>query len=388
MSPGPDIFHHHTDFDPAGDWEAFLKSVPARWVVYLLADADGRAVQLLCVKNLRASLKRRLGGEEMVGPTRRINYRELVRRIHWRRVDSAFESDWLYYSAARQIFPASYQSMVGFRPAWFLHVDPDALFPRYVKTIDLSDEKGVYVGPVEDKHAAARLIQVVEDCFDLCRYHNVLLESPNGRACAYKEMGKCPAPCDGSIDMNHYRLMIDLSAEVLIDPADCVREHQARMRQAAADLKFEAAGRIKQYVNQLEQIGRGAFRHARRLRDFAYLALQRGPQSSTAKVFLVAPGVIEEVVAFVTEPSHAGDVLRRVLELMEQRKLDHVDSAGAELVGVVTHHLFAAKNTQGVFLPLETISEKAIIKAFRDVQKQKLADPSDDEGVVKELQAV
>jgi len=167
-----------------------------------------------------------------------------------------------------------------------------------------------------------------------------------------------------------------------------VREHQARMRQAAADLKFEAAGRIKQYVNQLEQIGRGAFRHARRLRDFAYLALQRGPQSSTAKVFLVAPGVIEEVVAFVTEPSHAGDVLRRVLELMEQRKLDHVDCAGAELVGVVTHHLFAAKNTQGVFLPLETISEKAIIKAFRDVQKQKLADPSDDEGVVKELQAV
>src|SRR3954469_14951004 len=102
----PSLFDHHAEFDPAGDFEAFVKSVPARWVVYLLCDADDRPVQLLCVKNLRYSLKRRLGvGEAGAGPSRRIDYREFVRKVHFRRVDSAFEADWLYYEAARQVFP-------------------------------------------------------------------------------------------------------------------------------------------------------------------------------------------------------------------------------------------------------------------------------------------
>ena len=72
-----------------------------------------------------------------IGPSRRVNYREIVRRVHWRRVDSAFEADWLYFEAARVLFPQTYQGMVGFRPAWFVHVNPEATFPRYTKTIDL-----------------------------------------------------------------------------------------------------------------------------------------------------------------------------------------------------------------------------------------------------------
>src|SRR5438067_8306856 len=167
------LFPFRADFDPAADFEPFRKLVPARWAVYLLADADDRPVQLLCVKNLRYSLKRRLGTDVDLGPSKRVNYRDLVRRIHWRRVDSAFEADWIYYEAARRLFPQTYQGMVGFRPAWFIHVNPDANFPRYVKTIDLSPRPGRLFGPVEDKHAAARLIQIVDDAFDLCRYYNV-----------------------------------------------------------------------------------------------------------------------------------------------------------------------------------------------------------------------
>src|SRR6516164_5255810 len=118
------LFPHRADFDPAADFEAFRKLVPARWVVYLMADADDRPVQLLCVKNLRYSLERRLGGEESLLPSKRVNYREIVRRIYYARVDSAFEADTVYLEAARQLFPESYQGMVGFRPAWFVHVNP------------------------------------------------------------------------------------------------------------------------------------------------------------------------------------------------------------------------------------------------------------------------
>src|SRR4051812_40911753 len=212
------------------DLEIFLKDVPAKWVVYLMTDVDDRPVQLLCVKNLRYSLKRRLGEGDLLGPSKRVDYRQLVRHIHWRRVYSAFEADAVYLEAAREFFPQTYRGMTGFHPAWFIHVNPDANFPRFVKTIDLDIKTGMLIGPIEDKHAAARLIENVIDWFDLCRYYNILVESPNAMPCAYKEMGKCPAPCDGSISMDSYRRLVQWGTQTLISPDELIRDSKQRMQ--------------------------------------------------------------------------------------------------------------------------------------------------------------
>jgi excinuclease UvrABC nuclease subunit len=352
-----------------------------------LSDEHDQPVQLLCVKNLRYSLKRRLGGDEMVGPTRRVNYRDLVRHIHWRRVDSAFEADWLYYEAARRLFPQTYQGMVGFRPTWFIHVDPDARFPRYQKTIRLNSTTGIFIGPLEDKHAAARLIQLIEDAFDLCRYYNILVQSPRALACPYKEMGKCPAPCDGTISIEQYRRMIDWSAQVLMEPAEFQRDQTRRMEQAAAELRFETAAKIKLYINQLSVLGKGAFRHTAKLQDFQYLSFQRGPRASTVKILLITPGHIDEILGLIDESFKPGDVMRLALEEAAHRNTP-IETEGAERIGIVAHHLFTSRQTHGVFLRLSHLDEKSIAKAYRDLQKQKIQEETTDEGIVKELQAL
>lgn len=422
------LLEHHATFDPGGDFEAFLRAVPAKWVVYLVSDAEDRPVQLLCVKNLRASLKRRLGGDEQVGPSRRVNYRDVVRHVHYRRVDSAFEADWLYYEVARQVFPQSYQGMVGFRPAWFVHVNPDAQFPRYTKTTDLS-KPGPYIGPLEDKHVAGRLVQLVEDLFDLCRYYNLLVEAPNAKACAYKEMGKCPAPCDGSISMEQYRHLIEWSARTLVDPADAIRTHTRRMQQASAELQFEAAGKIKAYVDQLSQLGKGPYRHARWLKDFQFVSFQHGPREGTAKVMLMTPGHIEEIACMIGEPRWPAELLGIILAAADARaraeregnerrlKLglasigrdgdvaigqppvqpaagvpvvpdDVPGTVAAERIGIVSHHLFSGKPGHGVFIRLEELDEKGIAKAYRELRKRPPEEAGEAEGVMKELQSL
>jgi excinuclease UvrABC nuclease subunit len=383
------IFDSRADFDPTGDLETFLKSAPAKWVVYLFADADDQPVQLLCVKNLRASLKRRLGGDEAIGPSRKVNYRDLVRRVYWRRVDSAFEADLVYLDIARRVFPGSYRGMVGFDPAWFVHVNPDHNFPRYVKTIDLSKQGGVYIGPVADKHAAARLMQLIEDAFDLCRYYNILVESPNARACAYKEMGKCPAPCDGTISMGQYRQLVGWSAEVAVAPDEFIGQTTRRMEAAAKELNFESAAKIKQYLAQVSQFGKGAFRFARRLEHFRLLSLQHGGREGTAKVFLITPGQVEEVVGLIDEPR--GPVTTAMLRDLIARGAaapPDLSEEGTERIGVVADHLFRAKRISGVFLPLYRAEERSLLKAWRELQKQAGQGDSEDEGVVKELQQI
>src|SRR6185295_16204268 len=65
--------------------------------------------------------------------------------------------------------------------------------------------RGVFIGPIADKDTAGRLIERTIDAFDLCRYHHLLVQAPRATACAYKEMGRCPAPCDGSETMAGFR---------------------------------------------------------------------------------------------------------------------------------------------------------------------------------------
>jgi hypothetical protein len=313
--------------------------------------------------------------------------------------------------------------MVGFRPAWFVHVNTESAFPRYTKTIDLAAKTGMLIGPLEDKHAAARFIELVEDAFDLCRYYNILIEAPNAKACAYKEMGKCPAPCDGSISMEQYRRMIDWSAQVAVDPAAFVQEQTGRMQQAAAELRFESAGKIKAFIEQVSQFGKGAFRHARQLEDFRFVSLQRGPREGAAKVFSIAPGDVEEICGYVAtdasspiqspgrggpfDPSTSSGLLSR-LRTRQARRLNEslgelreliashpsrgqaIDRLSTERIGIVSHHLFLAKQTSGVFLRLDDLNDKTLAKALADLQKQPIKETAgdEDEGLLKELQTI
>lgn len=378
-----EIFDHSLNFDPAEDFAAFLRKAPAKWVVYLLADAEDRPVQLLCVKNLRYSLERRMGVEAQAsGPSRRVNYREIVRRIYWRRVDSRFEADWIYLEASRRLFPETYQSIVGFRPAWFIHINPETDFPRYSKTTELSLRSGAYLGPLESKSDAAKLIEQIEDWFDLCRYYHILVEAPHGKACAYKDMGKCPAPCDGSISLDQYRALIRWSLQTLMDPAPMIHDQQQRMNAAAGELRFEVAGRIKQFIDSISQLGRGPYRHLRTLDQFAYLSIQRGPKERLAKVFLVTPGTIQEIAGLIAEPDNIADVIR-----MAQDALRASSGIDAERIGVVTHHLFAPKQTDGVYLHLPTLQPQDVAVAWRQLLKQKPVEEPLGEGVMKETTA-
>lgn len=373
--------------DEAEAIEAFLKRVPARWVVCMLCDAQDRPVQLLCVRNLRSSLKNRMTVDPAAGPSKRVDYRSLVRRVHYRPVDSAFEADWHYLLIARIAFGQTYRGFLGFQPAWFIHVDPAARFPRYIRTTDLSQTTGEYLGPLADKHAAQRLIQLIEDAFDLCRYYNVLTEAPDGRACAYKEMHRCPAPCDGSIVMDQYRLMIHWSLSTLKDPRPELAQQQRRMHTAAEEHRFELAGQIHEHIKHLEKIGKGPYAQVRPLNAFSFLVIQRGPRDGTAKVFLVLPGGVIEVAGLISEPAGTASLLRHILELAAEHQALPMDDHGAEMVGLVSHHLFAGKRQTGVFVAMETLEPRVLVKAWRDCQKQAAVpeEESADGKVDKEL---
>ena len=383
------LFEHTIDFDPGAGVEAIALDVPAAWCVYLLADVDGQPVQLLCVKNLRASLRRRLAVSDE--PTRRADLTQVVRRVAWTRVDSAYEQDLTYLEAARACFPESYAGVLGFYPAWFLHLNPDTTYPRLTRQNQIDKQTGVYVGPLPDKHAADKLVRAVEDTFDLCRDWE-RLTSDKSDPCQWRQMGKCVGPCEGppgGVSLDAYRGLVAEAAAAMCDPAGVASALEQRMRAAAAEQRFEDAASIKKHAENVAALGEGNRRHARPIEQFRFLAVLPGGDGF-AKVFAITPTRSRFVAAV---PADGDKTLREAVLSASRDLLAEVESRPSatdefERVSLATLHLFAPKKQPGVWLHTSELTDRKFAAAVASATKPAAEAASDNEGEVRGLQSI
>ena len=367
------------------DLAGFLRSVPAAHAVYLMRDGVGRPVQLLCVRNLRASLKRRLSEADPDEPSRRVDYRELVRDVAWRRVDSALEADLVYLETARRCFPDTYAGLLGFRAAWWVHVNPKTRYPRFTKTNEPALSTGRYFGPLAEKGEAQKLVHAVEEMFDLCRDYTYLQNAP-AAACTWKQMGKCVGPCDGTVSLKEYGQVVQRAADALGDPDSAAFALGLEMRELAGALKFEEAGRLKAKAAKLADLRKGGRKHVATLADYGWVVVAPGPRAGSAKLLVATPRAFGLAACVVDELAKPATLLRHLLAVAEDRDRPS-EAAHVERIGLLTHHLFQpAKKQECVILRADTLTEKTLRAAVRKVAAREVAAVIDeDEGVTKEL---
>lgn len=260
-----------------------LRALPGGPAVMLFVDADGRAVQLLSAQQARRAALSRLvasppeppcpdppataadagavetgAGSEPDGVTRprpRVDIAAIVRGVRWRAVHSQIEAEWRYYLAARELYPRAYRKMTTFGPAWFLHLhDGDGtVAPAGVPEIRVTEQiwrtAGRFVGPWPSAAAARQALEGLWDLFDLCRYPEQVRRAPRGQRCAYYDMGRCDAPCDGTAPLAAYaRRVAEAWAFACGGVEAWMTSAGQRMRAAAQRQAFEQAGQIKQQL--------------------------------------------------------------------------------------------------------------------------------------------
>jgi hypothetical protein len=372
-------------FDETSDFSLWVKALPPRWAVVRLDGTEGRPAQLLAVKNVRRLLAERLSPEFTAAPGRRIDYRSLVRRVSWIEVGNQLEADWVYLCLVRQAFPQTYRGTLGLSPPWFVHLDPDEQFPKVVKTSDPTLASGRLIGPMADKHSAGRLVELIESNFELCRYPHVLAQAPSGRPCAYKEMGRCPAPCDGTISMGMYRQMAERAAVSAARPTNVADEARHRMTLAATETRFESAGKIKQYLTELQEMSKPAFRWLGQLEAFQFLAVGGTRVEGWYRLMLVRGGEITPLASVRISPdeghskrgssksnrpqgctSDLSDALQVANELLAAPVPRPSTPSEVEHMGIVTQLLFATR-ADVVFLRAQDVSPSAVVLAAKEV---------------------
>ncbi len=275
-----------------------LRELPATGGAYLICDAEDRAILLAAAEDVRHAVTRRLTTPEE--KSRQADLSGIAARVYWRPTFGRFETAWAHWRAARVIHSAAYRKQLMFGPCWFLRVDAREAAPRFQSVKEFRDDGATYLGPIMTRAAAEEWIRMLESVFDLCRYHDVLAQSPHGQACSYFDMGRCPAPCNGTIPMEAYRVsVLEATAFSLGVRGPRIEQLREQMRSASSALDFERASGIKQIVEQAERlVAKPEYEQMTDLRGAAWIALQAaGPiRVSAAKTMIRACRVSREGV--------------------------------------------------------------------------------------------
>jgi excinuclease ABC subunit C len=135
---------------------------------------------------------------------------------------------------------------------YHLTIDPQETFPRLQLVRRRHNDAALYFGPYPSGLAAKETLRFVQRVFPLrsCRNRDFKLRS---RPCLEHQIGRCFAPCKGLIAENSYRKLVENAVSFLQGRRrSLITEIKAQMEEAARELNFEDAARLRDRIGALE----------------------------------------------------------------------------------------------------------------------------------------
>ncbi|MFQ5489825.1 MAG: hypothetical protein ACE5GE_03805 [Phycisphaerae bacterium] len=351
------LFPHRVELPNPGQ-PLNAKTLPGTGGVCALTDRDGRLILTLSAQNLRRCLMHRFDPPTDARRPR-TDLRTVSRCVWWQPTYSTFETAWTYLQIARQLNPDRYLQDLAFAPVWFARINLADPHPRWRPDKLACVPPTHDLGPFRDRASCRHFIERLEDSFDLCRYHDILQQAPQGQACAYKEMGRCPAPCDGSITMEQYRSMLRASLDFALGASDDhLTQLHDRMKTAAGQLQFERASGLREQIARAEKLLKPPGRIHATPQDFRYLCVQRGPGSSRVKPYFIDRGHIRpgQPARIKNLPSvvhqWADNINGPDTEVIEQTAQHR-----SENLSLVCHFLLKSPKAPGLFIHASELSD-------------------------------
>jgi DNA polymerase-3 subunit epsilon len=154
---------------------------------------------------------------------------------------------------------------------------------------------GEYVGPWPTHKAGLQALDGLRDLFDLCRYPEQIRRAPRGNPCAYLEMGRCDAPCNGSVPLTTYDERCRAAWAFATENADAWHDDaESRMRAAASEQRFEQAAQIKRQLAVAQTWQQHWAMQARMLRGTTLLLGLRVTRRRAWKLYLFRDGDLRD----------------------------------------------------------------------------------------------
>lgn len=239
---------------PREAWRPTRGEIPTEPGVYRFTDAAGRVLYVGKAKNLRSRLS---------------NYFQPLHSLHERTrrmVTTAQGVEWTVVGSELEALSLEYTWIKEFAPPFNVKFRDDKTYP-YV-AITLADRvprvmvtrtRGIrgarYFGPYTKVWAVRETVDLMLKAFPMrsCSDSTYARAQRLNRPCLLGDIGKCAAPCVGRVSPEQHRgIALDFASFLAGNDVGYVRGLKTAMTEAARDLDYESAARIRDQIGALE----------------------------------------------------------------------------------------------------------------------------------------
>ncbi|WP_147615668.1 excinuclease ABC subunit UvrC [Treponema pectinovorum] len=236
----------NTTINPAYEklHETALKA-PSSSGVYLWRNNEGTVIYVGKAKNLKSRLSSYFSGE------RHIKVQMLVsnaKSIEYITTSNEYEAFLLENNLIKKYEPRYNIQLKDGKSYPSLKITNEE-FPRFYKTRLLKKDGSTYFGPYPDAGALDTFIEALYKLYPV-RHCRTLKKRAN--PCMYYHIGRCKAPCCSKITRESYTEYIEEIKSLLEGKGDeTLVKLKAQMKEAAANLNFEKAARLRDGIKAL-----------------------------------------------------------------------------------------------------------------------------------------
>ena len=227
-----------------------MASAPRSPGVYIMKDAQGKIIYVGKANDLKSRISSYFTGKD----TRPMAPFLMSRVFDIEFITTATEKEALILenNLIKRHRPRYNVNLRDDKTYYHLSLDPAEKFPRLQLVRKRANDSALYFGPYPSGLAAKETLRFVQQVFPLrsCRNHDFKLRP---RPCLEHQIGRCFAPCRGLIDEDSYRKMVDNVISFLQGRRrSLITEIKTQMEEAAENLNFEEAARLRDRIVALE----------------------------------------------------------------------------------------------------------------------------------------
>ena len=269
--------------------------------VYIMHDSSGEIIYIGKAKALKNRVSQYFGSER----NHDAKVRRMVSNVDWFEyilTDSEFEALVLESSLIKQHQPKYNILLKDDNGYCYIRVSGGD-WPRLSAVLQKEEDGAKYIGPylsfwsIRETVDAARKIFKLPDC-----NKKFPRDIGKSRPCLNFYIDQCCAPCRGKVSGEDYNEAFQQALDfVKGGSGTSVRELTKRMEQAAEDLDFELAARLRDRINAIQKLRDRQKVVESKVPEQDVIALAQGESQTAFEVFRFTGGKLTDRESFLTE---------------------------------------------------------------------------------------
>lgn len=218
---------------------------PSSSGVYLWRNPQGNVIYVGKAKNLKSRLSSYFSGSKDIKTRLLISHAQSIEYIT---TSNEYEAFLLENNLIKKFNPRYNINLKDGKSYPVLRITNET-FPRFFKTRRILQDGSTYFGPYPD---AGALDTFIDTLYRLYPVRHCKTFKKRSTPCMYYHIGRCKAPCCGKISRETYIEYIGEISGLLEGKGDeTVKKLTGEMKQAAAELNFEKAARLRDGLKAL-----------------------------------------------------------------------------------------------------------------------------------------